>query len=293
MSELPETSATTESPSEQRAEPLPTPGADAAPLTVVDGTGQDVGVRTITLQRPRSFNAFSGELKRALLAAVQETAADDAVRAVVLTGSGRAFSAGQDLKEHLSLMADDPAAAASTVAAFYNPLIQLVTSMPKPVIAAVNGVAAGAGAGLAYACDLRIAARSAVFRTSFAQVGLSADSGLSVTLPALVGAGRARRLMLLDEPLDAATALEWGAVDMLVEDDALVAAAADVARRLAAGPTAAYGFIKRSLQIGGSGDLQAALAFEDEAQRVCFASADHREALTAFVEKRPPQFSGR
>lgn len=279
--------------------PSAAPGSDPAdpPVTVsFTETGGEPGagrVAMIALTRPRAYNAFAAVTKTAFLKALTEVADDDTVRAVVITGSGKAFCAGQDLKEHLAVMADDPAAAARTVADFYNPMIRLVTGMPKPVIAAINGVAAGAGAGLAYACDLRIAARSAVLRTSFAQVGLSADSGLSATLPALIGVGRASRLMLLDEPLDAETAFAWGAVDMVVDDEDLPSTTAAVAARLAAGPTLAHGWIKASLRVGARGDLGAALAFEDRAQRACFASADHREALNAFVDKRSARFSGR
>lgn len=250
------------------------------------------GVATITLNRPHAFNAFDSALKLALLDALTAVASDAAVRAVVITGTGKAFCAGQDLKEHLGRMqAGDPVG--DTVTEFFNPMIESVTQMPKPVIAALNGVAAGAGAGLALACDLRIAARSAVLRTSFAQVGLSADSGLSYTLPRLIGLGRAKRVTLLDEPIDADTALAWGAVDQVVDDAQLPAQTAAVATRLAVGPTGAYGWIKASFAAAATGDLAAALSFENRAQQACFASADHREALSAFIGKRPPVFTGR
>ncbi|MDQ6657027.1 MAG: enoyl-CoA hydratase-related protein, partial [Actinomycetota bacterium] len=248
---------------------------------------------TITLNRPKAFNTFNSGLKSALLQALGTMAEEAAVRAVVITGSGRAFCAGQDLKEHLAAVQAADDRVGESVTEFYNPMIESVTRLGKPVIAAVNGIAAGAGAGLAYACDLRIAARSATFRTSFAAVGLSADSGLSFTLPRLIGAGRAARLILLDEPMDADTALEWGAVDLVVDDATLAARTAEVAARLAAGPTAAYGWIKASLAQAASGDLAAALEFENRAQQACFRSADHSEALAAFVEKRPAVFTGR
>lgn len=254
---------------------------------------RDAGVATVTLNRPRAYNAFASDLKSALLAALGEVADDDTVRAVVITGAGPAFCTGQDLKEHQRTVRDDPAAVGRTVVDFYNPMIELVTGMAKPVIAAVNGVAAGAGAGLAYACDLRVAARSAVFRTSFAQVGLTADSGLSYTLPRLIGAGRARRLTLLDEPLDAPTAYEWGAVDILADDAEFPAVVDALSRRLATGPTTAYAWIKASFVAGADRDLRGTLAFEDEGQTACFGSADHHEALQAFLDKRPPVFTGR
>lgn len=266
----------------------PDPAAELpVQLTVAAGVG------TITLNRPRAFNAFNSAAKTALLQALSSVADDPAVRAVVITGSGKAFCAGQDLKEHLAAVQAGSDDVSKTVTAFYNPMIESVTRLGKPVIAAVNGIAAGAGAGLAYACDLRVAARSAVFRTSFAAVGLSSDSGLSFTLPRLIGAGRASRLMLLDEPLDAETALAWGAVDVVVDDDALDARTVELATRLAAGPTAAYGWIKASFRQAASGDLAGALEFENRAQQACFRSADHTEALAAFVEKRPAVFTGR
>lgn len=262
--------------------------ADASPVLVNDSAG----VRTVTLNRPRAFNSFNHELKSALLAALAAAAAEPSVRAVVITGAGRAFCAGQDLKEHLALIAADDPRVTATVSEFYNPLIIAITGMDKPVIAAVNGVAAGAGAGLAFACDLRIVGRSAAFSMAFAGVGLSADSGASFLLPRLIGHGRASRMMLLGQQVDAEEALRIGMVDQVVADDELVEAVGSVAARLAAGPTRAYGWIKASLHHAASGDLASTLAFEDTAQIDCFASADHREAIRAFVEKRPAQFIG-
>lgn len=259
-----------------------------APVLVADAGA----VRTLTLNRPRAFNSFDSALKAALLHALIEAAADLSVRAVVLTGAGRAFCAGQDLKEHLALVAAHDARVATTVQDFYNPLVSTLAAMGKPVVAAVNGAAAGAGAGLAAACDLRLAARSAVFRTSFAGVGLAADTGLSFTLPRLVGTGRAMRMLLLDEAVGAEEALAIGLVDAVVDDDELSAAAAALAGRLAAGPTKAYAMISASVRNAAESTLTAALAFEDRAQAACFAGTDHLEAINAFVEKRPPRFTG-
>jgi 2-(1,2-epoxy-1,2-dihydrophenyl)acetyl-CoA isomerase len=253
----------------------------------------DAGVATLTLNRPAAFNSFDSTMKAALLERLRAVSSDVEVRAVVITGTGSAFCAGQDLKEHLALVQLGSAAVGNTVTEFYNPMIELLTGMAKPVIAAINGVAAGAGAGLALASDLRIAARSAVLRTSFSRVGLSADSGLSFTLPRLIGAGRAKRVMLLDEPIDADTAVAWGAVDQVVDDDQLAAAAATLAGRLAAGPTGAYAWMKASFAQASDGDLRSTLEFENRAQQACFTSADHAEALAAFVAKRPPVFTGR
>jgi 2-(1,2-epoxy-1,2-dihydrophenyl)acetyl-CoA isomerase len=270
---------------EQSSEPV---GASAPPVLVADSAG----VRTVTLNRPRSFNAFNLELKSALLAALAAAAAEPSVRAVVITGAGRAFCAGQDLKEHLALISAGDPRVTATVSEFYNPLIVAITGMVKPVIAAVNGVAAGAGAGLAFACDLRIVGRAASFSMAFAGVGLSADSGASFLLPRLIGQGRASKMMLLGEKVDAEEALRIGMVDDVVADEDLAAAVSSTAARLAAGPTRAYGWIKASLHHGASTDLTSTLAFEDRAQIDCFASADHREAIRAFVEKRPAEFTG-
>lgn len=251
------------------------------------------GVATITLNRPHAFNAFDSASKPALLDVLRSVATDAAVRVVVITGNGKAFCAGQDLKEHLRRMQSGVEDVGDTVTEFFTPMIESVTGMSKPVIASLNGVAAGAGAGLALACDLRIAARSAVLRTSFAQVGLSADSGLSYTLPRLIGWGRAKWVTMMDEPIDAETALAWGAVDRLVDDGLLATETAALAARLAGGPTGAYGWIKASFAVAATGDLAGALSFENRAQQACFVSTDHREALSAFVGKREPVFTGR
>ena len=269
--------------------PSPPDPAAEPPVLVADAGG----VRTVTLNRPSSFNSFNLALKTALLEALAAAAGDPAVRAVVIIGAGRAFCAGQDLKEHLALVSAEDPRVATTVAEFYNPLVMAVTGMPKPVVAAVNGAAAGAGAGLAFACDLRIAAASATFSMAFAGVALSADTGASFVLPRLIGHGRASRMMLLGERVDAAEALRIGMVDEVVPDGALGDTVATMAATLAAGPTRAYSWIKASLQHGAQSDLASTLAFEDRAQRECFASPDHHEAITAFVEKRPPRFNGR
>lgn len=258
------------------------------PLLVED----DGAVRTLTLHRPAAFNSFDLALKAATLQALEQAAADESVRALVLTGTGRAFCAGQDLKEHLALVQAGDPRIATTVRDFYNVAITLITTMDKPVIAAVNG-AAGAGAAVAYACDLRIAGSSASFSMAFAGVALSADSGASFTLPRLVGSGRASRMMLLGDRVDAAEALRIGLVDEVVTDDELAARVAELAARLAAGPTKAYSMIKASLRHAATNDLASALAFEDRAQAELFRGADHQEAITAFAQKRPPLFTGR
>jgi 2-(1,2-epoxy-1,2-dihydrophenyl)acetyl-CoA isomerase len=270
-------------------EPPSTVTEAAAPVVLV---ADSAGVRTITLNRPAAFNSFNLELKGALLTALDDAATEPTVRAVVITGAGRAFCAGQDLKEHLALVSAGDPRVATTVREFYNPLVVALTGMRKPVVAAVNGAAAGAGAGLAFACDLRVAGRSASFSMAFAGVALSADTGASFVLPRLIGHGRASRMMLLGEKVDAAEALRIGMVDDVVDDDELGATVGALAERLAAGPTRAYGWIKASLQHGASHDLESTLQFEDRAQVECFDSPDHHEAIRAFVEKRPPRFLG-
>lgn len=251
------------------------------------------GVRTLTLNRPAAFNALTEQLKNELVAALHDAAADDSVRAVVLTGAGKAFCAGQDLKEHISkLDAGDPGLR-NTVEEHYNPITVAIAQMPKPVIAAVNGTAAGAGASFAYAADLRIAAESAKFLMAFANVGLTADSGASWTLPRLIGYGRAMEMMLLAKPVSAQRALAVGMVNEVVADAEVLPTAQALAARLAAGPTTAYAAIKASLQTAASADLATALAAEADGQARVGDTADHREAVAAFVDKRPAKFTGK
>ncbi|WP_414635600.1 enoyl-CoA hydratase-related protein [Actinophytocola sp.] len=260
-----------------------------APLLTEDADG----VRTLTLNRPDAFNSLTLQLKNDLLTALRAAATDEAVRAVVITGAGRAFCGGQDLKEHVALLnANDPAPL-STVVEHYNPIIATITGMPKPVIAAVNGMAAGAGASLAYACDLRVAASSAKFLMAFANVGLTADSGASWTLPRLIGYGRAMEMMLLAAPVTAEAALAIGMVTQVVADGETLTTAQALAARMAAGPTTAYAKIKEALLSGAAGTLDNALATEARTQSEAGATTDHTEAVAAFVAKRPPTFTGR
>jgi 2-(1,2-epoxy-1,2-dihydrophenyl)acetyl-CoA isomerase len=251
-------------------------------------------VATILLNRPRAHNALTAGMKTALLAALRQAAASPEVRAVLITGAGQAFCAGQDLREHAELLtAAQAGAAMDTVRQHYNPIVLAIRSMPKPVIAAVNGVAAGAGASLALACDLRIAARGASFLMAFARVGLAADTGASWTLQRLVGAGRAAELLLLAEPLAAHRALELGLVSQVVDDADLPAAASALAARLAMGPTAAYAGIKAELDYAAGHDLAAALEQEAEVQAALGRTADHLAATAAFAQKQRPTFQGR
>jgi 2-(1,2-epoxy-1,2-dihydrophenyl)acetyl-CoA isomerase len=250
------------------------------------------GVATLTMNRPESMNSLSVALKEALRDTVQDVAQDRSVRAVVLAGTGRGFCVGQDLREHVALLEADDPSPLSTVEEHYNPTVLSIATMPKPVVAAVNGMAAGAGAGLSFACDFRIAAQTAGFLIAFANVGLTLDSGVSWTLPRLVGAARATALSLLAEPITAESALEMGLVNAVVEPERVLPAAQELAARLAAGPTLAYAAIKESIAYAATADLASALAKEGELQRALGATADHRNATAAFVNKQKPTFTG-
>jgi 2-(1,2-epoxy-1,2-dihydrophenyl)acetyl-CoA isomerase len=249
------------------------------------------GVVTLTLNRPDALNAFDVALKLALREAVESVAADPQCRAVVLTGAGRAFCVGQDLKEHVENLASQESPL-DTVVEHYNPLVRALGALPKPVVAAVRGMAAGAGASLALLADFRIGGPRTGFLMAFANVGLAGDTGISWTLPRLVGHGKATELLLLAERVAADEALRIGLLTSLVDDDEKVLPAAqELAARLAAGPTVAYGQIKRELLVGFSSTLDQALDTEAEAQRRTGATADHRNATAAFVAKQLPTFT--
>ncbi len=250
------------------------------------------GVATLTMNRPESMNSLSTELKEALGTAIDEVSRDDSVRAVVLTGNGRGFCVGQDLREHVALLESNDPAPLNTVTVHYNPIVMGLATMPKPVVAAVNGMAAGAGAGFSFACDFRIAAKNAGFLIAFANVGLSLDSGVSWTLPRLIGAARATALCLLAEPVTAEAALEMGMVNAVVEPDHLLPAAQELAARLAAGPTAAYAAIKQSIAYAATSTLAESLAKEADLQSAMGATVDPRAATAAFVAKQKPVFVG-
>ncbi|MEV0350897.1 enoyl-CoA hydratase-related protein [Nonomuraea sp. NPDC050680] len=249
-------------------------------------------VATITLDRPDAMNSLTAEVKAALLDALRRAAADPEVRAVLLTGSGRAFCAGQDLREHADNL-EAGRGLADTVRAHYNPIVELITTMAKPVVAAVNGVAAGAGASLAFACDLRVASDKAKFAMAFAGVGLAPDSGASWTLARLVGLGRATELLLLGEPLTAARALELGVVTRVVPAEDVLKTAHELAVRLAAGPTKAFAATKRAVAYAATHSLPETLAVEADLQDECVATQDHLDATRAFLVKQAPTFHGR
>jgi 2-(1,2-epoxy-1,2-dihydrophenyl)acetyl-CoA isomerase len=249
------------------------------------------GLATITLNRPDAMNALDTATKNALRDTLRAAADDHAVRAVLLTAAGKTFCVGQDLKEHVALLAKG--AAMSTVRDHYNPIVTAITTMPKPVVAGVNGIAAGAGAGLAFAADYRVVADTAGFNTSFAGVALSADSGASWTLPRLIGHGRAADLLLFPRTVPAAEALQLGIANLVVPAGVIASEAAAVARRLAQGPTVAYAAIKASLAYGSCHGLGEALEKEDELQGLAGASEDHGIAVRAFLAKEQPRYTGR
>lgn len=252
------------------------------------------GLATITLNRPEAMNALNIAAKNALREAAEAAASDGAVRAVLLTAAGdRAFCVGQDLKEHIGLLADGSGQVMRTVKEHYNPVVRALTEAPKPVVAAVNGVAAGAGFGFALAADYRIVAETASFNTSFAGVALTADSGISWTLPRVIGPGRATDLLLFPRTITAQEAYDLGIANRLVPAQDLRAEAEKVARGLAEGPTVAYAALKESVAYGLSHSLAETLEKEDELQTRAGASEDHTIAVRAFVAKEKPTYLGR
>jgi 2-(1,2-epoxy-1,2-dihydrophenyl)acetyl-CoA isomerase len=252
------------------------------------------GVATLTLNRPESLNSLDVALKEALRDALAQVEADRGCRAVVLTGAGRAFCAGQDLREHAATLEAGDGPPLDTVRVHYNPIAQRLGGLPKPVVAAVRGMAAGAGASLAFLADFRVGGPKTSFLMAFANVGLAADTGASWSLPRLVGYAKAVELLMLAQPVRADEAMELGLLTRLVDDDELVLPSAqELAARLAVGPTVAYGAIKRELSVGTTGSLSEALAAEAEAQAASGATADHRNATKAFAAKEKPVFEGR
>ncbi len=246
-------------------------------------------VATITLDRPDALNALTIGMKGELLAAFRSVARDREVRAVVLTGAGRAFCAGQDLKERL---APDATPLSVEVRDRFNPIIRAMRDLDQPIVAAINGVAAGAGASLAFACDLRVAAEGASFALAFGRIGLVPDSGATWFLPRLVGPAKAAELALLSEPLSAADAARWGIVARVVPAEVLADEARAIALRLAAMAPRALAMTKHALDRAWTRDLASALEDEAWLQGIAGATTDHAEGLAAFVEKRPPRFTG-
>ncbi len=253
-------------------------------------TEQADGVLTVTLNRPKA-NAFNTQMVDELLAAVRGASREASVRCLILTGSGRIFSAGQDISAFAD--AERDLSFREHLERTYNRLVVGMRELEKPIVGAINGPVAGAALGVALATDIRIAAESARFVFGFTGIGLAADSGTSLTLPLLVGLGRATEMAFTNEPLSAEDALKYGLVTQVVPDDALQEAARELAGSLAAGPTRALGLTKRAFNRAILGSLKAALEYEADLQQIAGQTEDHQEGITAFGEKRPPEFRGR
>ena len=250
------------------------------------------GVGRITLDRPRSLNAWTTAFGHELTRAIEAAGADPEVRAVLVTGAGRAFSSGADLRAGFSPADDGLPDIRSELNDAYHPIILGVRRLEKPVVAAVNGPAVGIGASLAFACDLIVATESAFFQLAFANIGLMPDGGATAFLPAAVGKARAFELSLLAERLPAARALEWGLINAVHPDHRFAAEAEALAARLAAGPTRSYAAAKRALNRSLFSGLEDQLGFEAELQHALARTRDFVEGVSAFAEKRPPAFEG-
>jgi 2-(1,2-epoxy-1,2-dihydrophenyl)acetyl-CoA isomerase len=266
-----------------------TPDQAAAPV-LLDVSG---GVATVTFNRADAMNALDTPTKELLLSTLQRVAEDADVRVVVLTGTGRAFCVGQDLREHIALLQSQDESLWQTVPEHYNPIVELIATMNKPVIAALNGVAAGAGAAFAFAADLRVLADTAGYNLAFAGIALSCDSGSSWSLPRLVGTARAKELLLMPRTVRAEEALALGLATRVVPADELADVVTELAGTLAAGPTLAYGSIRRAVAYSSGHTLTESLAREGEYMSLTGASEDHAAAVSAFLAKESPVFTGR
>jgi 2-(1,2-epoxy-1,2-dihydrophenyl)acetyl-CoA isomerase len=251
------------------------------------------GVLRLTLNRPEKLNAFNEDMHIALRAALERAHDDVSVRAVLLTGAGRGFCAGQDLGARDPRKGGPAPDLGHTLETLYNPLLRLIRSLEKPVICAVNGVAAGAGANIALACDIVLAAHSAKFIQAFAKIGLVPDAGGSWSLARILGEPRAKALAMTAEPLMAEKAADWGLIWKAVEDDHLMSEAETLARTLAEGATRSLGLTKRLIQASATNSLDEQLDMERDCQREAGRTNDYVEGVTAFLEKRKPEFRGK
>ena len=251
------------------------------------------GFHVLTLNRPDKLNSFNADMNRALFAAFETAANDDDCRAVLLTGAGRAFCAGQDLGDRNPATMEGPPDLGETLETLYNPLIRAIRAMEKPVVCAVNGVAAGAGANIALACDIVLAAKSAKFIQAFCKVGLVPDSGGTWSLPRLIGEARAKVLAMTGMPVGAEQAADWGMIWKAVEDEVLMSEARELAESFAKAPTVGLGLTKRAIQAAAVNSLDQQLDLERDLQREAGRTPDYAEGVGAFLEKRAPNFSGR
>ena len=253
----------------------------------------EAGVETITLNRPEKLNALNPEMHKLLRDALERAQDEPEIRAVLLTGAGRGFCTGQDLSERDTSPGAAPIDLSVSLGSNYNPLVRRMRALPKPIVCAVNGVAAGAGANVALACDIVIAARSASFIEAFARLGLVPDAGGTYFLPRLIGTARAMGLALLAEKISADQAEQWGLIWKAVDDDKLADESRSLARRFANGPTKGYGLVKKAMYASPGNLLDAQLDLERDLQREAGFSEDYREGVSAFKEKREPRFKGK
>ena len=247
----------------------------------------------LTLNRPKQLNSFNETMHKEVASVLKTWSKDSTIRAVVLSAEGRGFCAGQDLGDRAVAPNADAPDLGLSIETYYNPLIKLITDMPKPVICAVNGVAAGAGANIALACDLVLAAKSASFIQAFCRLGLVPDSGGTWFLPRVIGRARAMGLAILGDKLSAEQAMAWGMIWQVVEDDALRSEASKLAEHLASQPTYGLSLIKKAINVSADNSLEDQLILERDLQRLAGRSADYKEGVQAFMQKRTPIYQGR